>query len=379
MAIQTILWTDVVKTTWLTKINANFTDLESRKVNNTGAETIGGEKTFSDDVWIWRTPTSRLDVYEASAFVKCQMESWGAFDVISRVQNTVWAWTFMHDASDDVVKLLYWTWTTGINWLAINSSGNVWIGTTSPASKLEVNWAVSILSSDPWVDELLLDFRNPNYWIYATSSSVSAHWNTLDFKAVDYDWWADTVRNILNLSPSGNVWIGTTSPWAKLEIQNDWTWNWLFIDQNWNWVALWIVTDATTTAWISLYTGAIHTWTWTSSIVSLWSDSASATWWLLNVRNDWSWVSLWVSWNNTAWNLVSFYNNGIHTWTLTSATFSIWEENASSTWTVLNVRNDWSWLTLNTHWKVRLTSLPTSAAGLSTGDLWNNSWVVTII
>ena len=96
--------------------------------------------------------------------------------------------------------------------MSIRGDGNVGIGTTIPSSRL------SISTPDPASNFSLLDFRNPNYGIYATSDSITQRGNTVRFQASDFNSGSTTNRDVLTMRPEGRVGIGTNTPSQTLDV-----------------------------------------------------------------------------------------------------------------------------------------------------------------
>ena len=175
MAIQTILSGEEIRTTSLTKINSNFTELNNSKANLSWAN-FTGTVSVAWNVWIWTTsPWSKLEViwawgglniasfitpYGSGAYFEEDTASIYAY----RGSSTRWAniriWNSWWSA---------WLWSNNDNFgiytdygastekvITINSDNNVWIWNTSPWSKLSVVWlptSSSWLSSwDIWRD-----------------------------------------------------------------------------------------------------------------------------------------------------------------------------------------------------------------------------------
>jgi hypothetical protein len=115
--------------------------------------------------------------------------------------------------------------STNVSGLIASSSG-ITTGTLKATSALMTNVTTATLNTskltiqtpDPAVNFSLLDFRNPNYGIYAQSDSINARGNTLRFLATDYNTNNVTTRDILTMRPEGNVGINTSSPSFPLDV-----------------------------------------------------------------------------------------------------------------------------------------------------------------
>jgi hypothetical protein len=97
--------------------------------------------------------------------------------------------------------------------LVINKNGNIGIGTTDPLFKLHIPTVDSATPTN------VLSFKNTaDYGIYATSASISARGNSLDFLSKDYNTGTITTRNVLSLKVTGNIGIGTDAPTSLLHL-----------------------------------------------------------------------------------------------------------------------------------------------------------------
>ena len=105
-------------------------------------------------------------------------------------------------------------WTTSGSNIYYNSTGNVGIGTsTNPAT-------LSLLSPDSGRILNFADAASGGYDIYANVIHTTSRGSSLNFSANDYNSGAVTQRGLLALNVNGNVGVGTTSPNAKVEINN---------------------------------------------------------------------------------------------------------------------------------------------------------------
>jgi len=291
MAIQTILWTDVVKTTWLTKINANFVDLENRKVNNTGAETIGGVKTFSDNIntksissdWnielSWATRILSIWTNDWTE-KKIRFWIWSDTVTIKRIANAL-----QIESYDDTIFVTRWSEIMRID----QSTGNVWIGTTTPNANFSI-W--TDLWTFDWISVWVVWHSTFRIGQDSTHNLITGwQYNSTVWSAyAKIETWGWN-NNIAMQSNWGNVLIWTTtSSWAKLEVA--WTMkmsvnNDFFRVEN---------TDAN---WFNAILFDNDTW-WKGIMFQNWS-TRWADWWAntFTVRNDWWTLILWSVNHNT--------------------------------------------------------------------------------
>jgi hypothetical protein len=131
----------------------------------------------------------------------------------------------------DTGGLVIAQWSQYPRGIRIDSSGNVGIGTTAPGARLEVfNTAASghlILSAnDNWAADLTrvdIDFKvaNTGHTVGRIASfytdSAGGGYGGLRF----YTRNAGSLGEVMRLTPSGNVGIGTTTPGYKLDVVGD--------------------------------------------------------------------------------------------------------------------------------------------------------------
>ena len=165
---------------------------------------------------------------------------------------------------------------------------------------------------------------------------------------VTFDWeTSDDTKAILNLRNSSwaskiyfrndwSVWIWTTSPWAKLDINS----------------------SSTTDKWLLVYNNTAFTW---NRLAMFQMDSSSATWNVTQIYNNWSWTWLLIdqNWNWVALNIDKTASTPANDWTNNdsiqinnNANRLNWETIALSwaNWVELNIwTSSWAWF-LFIHW-----------------------------
>jgi len=169
--------------------------------------------TSSGNVGIGTTsPSSKLEVNGGSSYPDIRISATGLtsrymeFGMDSAVQHSIGAFG---TGSYLTFK------TAGTDKVAIDASGNVGIGTTSPVKKLQVHGAV-YSNIGLYSDHSYSSNRN---WSIDTNAFGSGNWGGLAIKTstgVGLD--PSTTR--FGIDYLGNVGIGTTSPSAKLDVED---------------------------------------------------------------------------------------------------------------------------------------------------------------
>ena len=231
-----------------------------------------------------------------------------------------------------------WEWHKGLvlranstDILTAATNGNVWIGTTSPWQKLDVNgnvnidWTIQVgTASGVW--GIINMWHSWVGWWRSAYIYQDASWymqflnqedNYMSFGTNN----ADRMRILWN----GNVWIGTTSPDARLNVE-------------------WWETSLTVTS--TSVTGAVlNIWAWTAS------NGKTA----VQIR----WID-----NETTEKAIDVYDEN---W---GNMFYIRSDGTSTSWrseVFFNASN------------FNITNLPTSASGLSSWDIWRDGTDLKIV
>jgi hypothetical protein len=234
------------------------------------------------------SPDAKLHIYDqslATAYISSNRESalyikgrgeglynFASVNLVDDRSNRIWHITHRSNANPQDENKLFFSYYNGNRWsnlLAIDTSGNVGIGTTSPQAKLDVV-GNAIIRGTTTASRFCLGNNcitnwpsgGTNYWIlsgnslYATPTTINklglgttSPQATIHINSND-DWIAFRIdRNnspkwtfgnssnnsfyidsqqgggrVLTLTPSGNVGIGTTSPKDKLHIYSTSSW-----------------------------------------------------------------------------------------------------------------------------------------------------------
>jgi hypothetical protein len=113
-------------------------------------------------------------------------------------------------------NLVFYDGTASAERMRINSSGNVGIGTTSPASKLQVAGTIDVNTASSGLPTIKLSHTNTgadNFEIKAGTTGVA----NSGFSIRD----VDASANRLVIDSDGNVGIGTDAPEKKLQVSGD--------------------------------------------------------------------------------------------------------------------------------------------------------------
>jgi len=183
------------------------------QINQTGTGVIanfkqgGSSKVIIDNsgnVGIGTTsPGAELHIYDSTLWAQIIVEAAndGYDSSVVYTQSGVTKGITGYDDSTDTVALKYGTFSG--NGIDITAGGNVGIGTTSPAKKLEVRSLINTESS------IRIRQASYNFWDLKIAAS------SVDFTINDVG------GEKLKITSTGNVGIGTTSPVEKMHIQDN--------------------------------------------------------------------------------------------------------------------------------------------------------------
>ena len=164
---------------------------------------------WNGNVWIWTTtPTAKLHVSGDAKILWWSADSWlTVSNSTDGINIKTYAW------AEDTARFssTWWAWDI----MSLNlDNGHVWIWVVNPTAELHVAAA---------------DLDNPGLRVTNDSNVSRAYlWDpggtNIGSLKLYNSWWTETVSFLGNWSSyvnSGNLWLWTTNPRAKLEI-NDW-------------------------------------------------------------------------------------------------------------------------------------------------------------
>ena len=193
--------------------------------------------------------------------------------------------------------------------MRIDSAGNVWIWTTSPWDMLEVqnrtNWTDSSISiyKATWSDTDKASIKigydaTANLEIYRNRANA-------DINYVSNQSWADQIFTTIwtgnFVYNNGNVWIGISIPWAKLDV------NWWIKINNWD-IIKWMKVFTWTVWSVANTTNRIHLplwwWNWNTVILSAYyyQSDVRENYWFNSTNHNFLPVRLW----ETDWDLLIY-------------------------------------------------------------------------
>jgi len=209
------------------------------------------------NVWIWTTsPWAKLEVNWNirvwTAWTINLTEDWTYTSgwIFNTRVNTVWEKFVLLDAwalsGGNFAISSQRDWTQSYTQLeqgsaeniTLRSSGNVWIGTTSPDAILTIWTNVSSLTTPRqkiiWASDTVPLTEWWDWWVVYTRIGRE-NWNVMYMDNANYGWYAFQFRwaGDYSFMQSGNVWIGTTTPWVKLDVAWIGRFSWNLIWQDW--------------------------------------------------------------------------------------------------------------------------------------------------
>ncbi len=313
----------------------------------TAGGTIGNSTIYDNwNIWIWTsTPRWILDVnwwivaWDTNWYwffiPKKGTDPWNNYDrfeirVDPTLQKTyIWnsnAWTW---TPRDLALMAWWN-----ERMLLNATGNVWIWTSTPSSKLNVfkdfnattNQSATYINwtDTGWISNEVYLLQKWSVWWYWDFSLINAKSAGTSKFYVRWDW---------------NVWIWNSAPWNKLDI---WDWTSTTVTQiNWSWAGYdaWLrIWNKNTIAWASSYLDFWLAWNYAGASIQARSQSdnsadlvlqRSNTW---NVRSDMMYIN-WDNWYVWIWSTSPTYKLqvawDVYAWWWLRSSWNAWWYNQS--------------------------------------------------
>lgn len=169
------------------------------------------------NIWIWTTSPNKL--------LHLKTPTWTNAEIDIQSWNKPHWWIYQEENSE---QLRFWNWSDKITF---SSWGNVGIGTSSPAWPLHISTVLDAWNNSPLDSASLVIWNYTTWhlefddneihamsWVIASDLHINADWGKVNFFGNSWSW---------NIFVNWNVWIWTTNPQAKLDV--NWriliTWN----------------------------------------------------------------------------------------------------------------------------------------------------------
>jgi hypothetical protein len=334
---------------------------------NNNTSNLGNLNFSSWNVGIWKAP---VDSGSFSRVLDMEWPNWSATYYRKNWDTwyfAVWQWnsnqTYLWNEGNWPMRFA----TNDSEAMRIDSTGNVWIWTTSPSYKLDVNWSTNI-SKDTWAYAGWIKAYRDTYFWYSNSYRVLQIWESWSNRAISlgvdltsnpsglFSWQEIVIPNnkaiiAPNWSNNWYVWVLAVDSSNKLHL--GWAYN---LQTGWkiiiDWSNVWI--------WTTSPTHSLHVKSWTNPALLIENDTSWA-WMTVNPWNAWS--KEWDFWANNLW---------AHIYSRTDSAYRL---------TVNNNGNVWIWTTtpsekleVNGNLKVNWKFIPKSVYRGNLPNWWWSSW-----
>ena len=238
------------------------------------------------NVWIWTTaPENMLELNGIAPTIKFSDTDHTNHSSLIQGNTSDGGVIIDADRNNSVAGSTYKVRIDGSEKMHINSSGYVWIWTTSPTEKLDVSWVMRstthiqswanswwvALTVNDWYWNANVTWNHKNWTPEQNGNAARIEVNTdgasdatMDFELGSgvTNGTAVNLTNVMTLKATGNVWIWTTTPQTRFHVKKSaWNSDWvalieqtiatnypsLVVKQSWGWgnsyVKQWLVID----------------------------------------------------------------------------------------------------------------------------------------